>query len=495
MKKNCKVIDLRGQDIASADLKILYPSGFSLLIKINEEQHEAYIRGYEEGESYIDLVIPSNVKKYNITSINNGAFASCSFLQSVVIPSTVTSIGYRAFYSCPILATVTIPDSVSKIGANAFSLCDSLEEIVIDSPSLLKGSRLPETVKFHSWYQKRNLDMFEQNEDAPTNPEFVKLAHRIAFSLIINAFADRISEDDSKYFSKRNELLLKSFLLNKDMLFSVDFGFVKYLHIFNRTKTINLYIDYPKEIITTDKKEICNDNIIFEDDSLIKVMQNAVGFMGGDVVEYCTPSTKADMVLDPYYYPIVFSKSHKYYLSDYIIEYGRITQNVLDEVTPLVSSLHSFIKRNEKVTHVFFLGNYGQKLDYEYSLLANIGVDCTNVKEKKCVQSFLDQLQKFLHRISVQIEFGFENIKLLEEHRIAKEKSIISAGAHAINRNLKHNFGAHVLTKYKSKDAYYNLNKIASKKTYISCYKDIEIDTSSVIGFTLLQNGHNSCVS
>lgn len=483
MKKNFKVIDLRGQDIASADLKILYPSGFSLLIKINEEKHEAHICGCEISESYMDLVIPSSIKKYSITSIDKGAFTSCQCLSSIVIPNSVSSIGSKAFYSCPKLTAVTIPGSVTKIGVNAFGLCDSLETIVTDHYSLLDGSGISEKVDIQSWYYKQIIDTFKQNENAPANPEFVKLAHSIAFSPIIKDFADRISRDDSIDYKKRNELLLKSFLMNKDTLFSVDFGFVKYLHIFNRNKTINLFIDYPKEIITTDKKEIGTDNMIFEDRSLIKIMKNAVGLMGGGVIEFCAPSSEADMVLDPCYYPVISVKSNRYYLSDYLNEWCNLTQNDLKEVTPLVSSLQSFLKKNKNVTHVFFLGNYGQKLDYDYSLLANIGVDCTNVKEKKCVQSFLDQLQKFLHRISVQIEFSFENIKLLEEHRIAKEKSTISAGAHAINRNLKHNFGAHVLTKYKSKDAYYNLKKMASKKTYISCYKDIEIDSGEQFSY------------
>lgn len=43
-----------------------------------------------------------------ITSIDYGAFAHCTGLTSVVIPSEVTSIGGEAFFNCKKLASVTV---------------------------------------------------------------------------------------------------------------------------------------------------------------------------------------------------------------------------------------------------------------------------------------------------------------------------------------------------------------------------------------------------
>ena len=79
------------------------------------------------------IKIPSNVESngqtYTVTSIGNGAFASC-YITSVDIPDSVTSIGNGAFANCYI-TSVTIPDSVTSIGVNAFESCTSLTSVTI----------------------------------------------------------------------------------------------------------------------------------------------------------------------------------------------------------------------------------------------------------------------------------------------------------------------------------------------------------------------------
>jgi hypothetical protein len=58
-----------------------------------------------------------------VTAIGTNAFAFCTGLTSVTIPSGVTSIGVQAFYNCTGLASVTIPASVESIGTYAFYKC------------------------------------------------------------------------------------------------------------------------------------------------------------------------------------------------------------------------------------------------------------------------------------------------------------------------------------------------------------------------------------
>ena len=74
------------------------------------------------------VVIPSSV-----TSIGNYAFSGCYSLSSVAIPSSVTSIGSYAFYYCYGLSSIVIPSSVTSIGSQAFYNCYGLSSVVIPS--------------------------------------------------------------------------------------------------------------------------------------------------------------------------------------------------------------------------------------------------------------------------------------------------------------------------------------------------------------------------
>ena len=70
-------------------------------------------------------------RDYVVSAIDDGAFADCSCLTSVVIPDSVTWIGDGAFRGCSGLTSVVIPDSVIWIGDYAFSGCNELTSVVI----------------------------------------------------------------------------------------------------------------------------------------------------------------------------------------------------------------------------------------------------------------------------------------------------------------------------------------------------------------------------
>ncbi len=80
-----------------------------------------------------DIVIPSTLGGYPVTSIGNMAFAYCSSLESITIGKGVTSIGDMAFAYCLSLESITIGKGVTSIGDMAFAYCLSLKNITVDS--------------------------------------------------------------------------------------------------------------------------------------------------------------------------------------------------------------------------------------------------------------------------------------------------------------------------------------------------------------------------
>ena len=52
---------------------------------------------------------------YDVLSIGEAVFHSCSSLTSVTIPDSVSGIGNMGFYGCNKLSNVTIPDGVTSI--------------------------------------------------------------------------------------------------------------------------------------------------------------------------------------------------------------------------------------------------------------------------------------------------------------------------------------------------------------------------------------------
>ena len=78
-----------------------------------------------------DVVIPSTLGGYSVTTIGYKAFLDCDSLTSVEIPDSVITVGDYAFYNCNSLTSVTIGDSVTTIGDSAFFYCDSLTSVTI----------------------------------------------------------------------------------------------------------------------------------------------------------------------------------------------------------------------------------------------------------------------------------------------------------------------------------------------------------------------------
>lgn len=87
------------------------------------------------GEANILEEVTYSGSTYAVTSISDDAFAECTGVTSLTIPSSVTTIGFRAFKGCTGLTSLTIPSSISFAGiyTEAFYNCTNLEVIIAQS--------------------------------------------------------------------------------------------------------------------------------------------------------------------------------------------------------------------------------------------------------------------------------------------------------------------------------------------------------------------------
>ena len=91
----------------------------------------AELTGFLPGVSVANVVIPSDVKGYPVTSIGASAFAHDWNLKTVTLSDSIISIGTGAFGGCIYLKTVNLGNSIVSIGMNAFVYCTSLASVTI----------------------------------------------------------------------------------------------------------------------------------------------------------------------------------------------------------------------------------------------------------------------------------------------------------------------------------------------------------------------------
>ena len=96
-------------------------------IKYTVEEGHLAVSGYDKmgfkGIAKIVSKITFKGNTYEVLSIGNNAFQSCSSLTSITIPNSVTSIGKYTFKGCNGLTSITISNSVRSIGEGGFWGC------------------------------------------------------------------------------------------------------------------------------------------------------------------------------------------------------------------------------------------------------------------------------------------------------------------------------------------------------------------------------------
>lgn len=70
-----------------------------------------------------DIIIPSEIDGVPVTTIGEGAFAYCVYLETVTIPESVTKIEDFAFEECTSLKDINIESNSVTIGSDVFKNC------------------------------------------------------------------------------------------------------------------------------------------------------------------------------------------------------------------------------------------------------------------------------------------------------------------------------------------------------------------------------------
>lgn len=402
------------------------------------------------------IIIPDN-----ITIIEDYAFYDCKRLNMVILPNSLKEIGFFAFYNCKNIKNIDIPDSVTSIGENAFYGCNSIEFNISGNPSIEWKEDPSRLIS----YDKIIDNQFDENSENPVDPEATRHILDVLYTEICSYYKN--------HFDLRhglNNLLLSAILDDGELFLCSDFNFLKYIHIYNHADPnsnarINLYIDYSDMIITDNKDELTIDehNIIFEDLSLLYLVSKDIGIMGFGIVEFA--NNTSNVILNPLYYSIVTSVGktgqNKYRLSPFLESYYGKMKDHINETQDYMSELVSY----KNITNYFyFTSSYdNDNYDDNYVLYANIGIDCTDIN-KECIKSFIQEFKKFLDNLSLTTITGLNDFQ-------KRERAVAPAISVVMNRNLRHNYGSHVLSYLCDDSIYGKLSDDIIKKTltnYIS---------------------------
>jgi hypothetical protein len=104
---------------------VVIPEGVTIIYNGNFQGYDGAFHGAFAGCTQLTTVtLPST-----LTHIGNFAFRGCRSLRTITVPISVTSIGNSAFQGCTSLRNITLPDNLTSIGNNAFADCSVLQTI------------------------------------------------------------------------------------------------------------------------------------------------------------------------------------------------------------------------------------------------------------------------------------------------------------------------------------------------------------------------------
>ena len=148
--------------------------------------------------SNISSIFGKQVETYilgnNITTIGANAFANCSTLTSITLPSSLISIREWAFYGCSGLTSINIPSTVTDLGNHCFQKCTGLTSLVIpNNVSLIGNYAFQECVNLSSITIGNNVTSIGDNAFCKcTNINSINIPSNIT-SIGNNAFSECVN--------------------------------------------------------------------------------------------------------------------------------------------------------------------------------------------------------------------------------------------------------------------------------------------------------------
>lgn len=143
---------LTGKSLSTAKyVQHIYPSAGSYIMTLTATSGTFAITGSINNESFLRHPPEANsrtvylnavqkVELGNNVELRGYAFASCSSMTTITIPSGITSIPNYAFDNCRCLSSITIPNGVTDIGGSTFSSCFSLASVSIPITATVSGT-------------------------------------------------------------------------------------------------------------------------------------------------------------------------------------------------------------------------------------------------------------------------------------------------------------------------------------------------------------------
>ena len=96
------------------------------------------------------VIIPAQIYRYPVTSIDTNAFKNCTNISNITLPATLSSIANGAFYNCNKLSSIAFPETLTNIGNFAFAYCQQLVTITLPSRTLVQAGAFASCLNLYS---------------------------------------------------------------------------------------------------------------------------------------------------------------------------------------------------------------------------------------------------------------------------------------------------------------------------------------------------------